>query len=145
MSSASQPLLPKSQPKPTPQQLSKSRAIRTKLRTYECLLALQNGYVPTTAQVTAHLHWLLRSSGILEPRNRRLSVRGRNTIRDVRAWIEAVAEEADAKNGGDEIQEFFWELSKADVDFGTQRPPSLVLLEGADLEMPRRCRLTLGR
>ena len=64
-----------------------------------------------------HLHWLLRS-GILEPRNRRLSVRGRNAIRDLRAWIEAIAEEAENKNGNDEIQQFIWELSQADVDVG---------------------------
>lgn len=122
--SDTQPLLPEQQPqqqqqKPsTPQELSKHREICTKLRTYEIILALSNGYFPTTKQFTGHLHWLLRS-GILEPRNRRLSIRGRNAIRDVRAWIEAVAEEAENKNGNDEVQQFVWELSlEADVDVG---------------------------
>lgn len=115
-----QPLLPKTQPqpKPSPQEVTKRREIRAKLRTYEILIALSNGYFPTTKQFTGHLHWLLRS-GILEPRNRRLSVKGRNAIRDLRAWIEAVAEEAEYKNGSDEIQQFVWELSQADVDVGT--------------------------
>ena len=45
-------------------------------------------------------------------------MRGRNTIRDLRGWIEAVSEEAENKNGGDEIQEFIWELSQADIDVG---------------------------
>jgi len=45
-------------------------------------------------------------------------VRGRNTIRDLRGWIEAVSDEAENKNGGDEIQEFIWELSQADIDVG---------------------------
>jgi Family of unknown function (DUF5923) len=113
-----QPLLPKNQPnKLTSQELSKRREIRHKLRTYEILRALQNGYFPTTRQFTGHLAWILRS-GILEPRNRRLSVRGRNTIRDLRGWIEAVSDEAENKNGGDEIQEFIWELSQADIDVG---------------------------
>ena len=117
-----QRLLPKTQPsapKLSPQEVTKRHEIRAKLRTYEIILALSNGYFPTTKQFTGHLHWLLRS-GILEPRNRRLSVRGRNAIRDVRAWIEAVAEEAEYKNGNNEIQEFVWELSQADVDVGTQ-------------------------
>jgi hypothetical protein len=117
-----QPLLPKTQPKPSPQEVSKKREIRAKLRTYEIILALSNGYFPTTKQFTGHLHWLLRS-GILEPRNRRLSVRGRNAIRDLRAWIEAVAEEAEYKNGGNEVQQFVWELTQADVDVGTVPPP----------------------
>src|SRR5579862_676413 len=115
-----QPLLPKTQPqqpKLSPQEVSKKREIRAKLRTYEIILALSNGYFPTTKQFTGHLHWLLRS-GILEPRNRRLSVKGRNAIRDVRAWIEAIAEEAEYKNGGDEIQQFIWELTQADIDVG---------------------------
>ena len=51
-----------------------------------------------------------------------MSIRGRNAIRDLRAWIEAVAEEAEYKNGSNEIQEFVWELSQADVDVGTQPP-----------------------
>jgi len=120
-----QPLLPKSQPKPSPQEVSKKREIRAKLRTYEIILALSNGYFPTTKQFTGHLHWLLRS-GILEPRNRRLSVRGRNAIRDLRAWIEAVAEEAEYKNGGNEVQQFVWELTQADVDVGNiPNSPSL--------------------
>src|SRR5271170_5388981 len=120
-----QPLLPKTQqpstPKLSPQEVTKRREIRAKLRTYEIILALSNGYFPTTKQFTGHLNWVLRS-GILESRNRRLSVRGRNAIRDLRAWIEAVAEEAGNKNGGDEIQQFFWELSQADVDVGTCPP-----------------------
>src|ERR1700730_15071886 len=126
--SDTQPLLPKSQPKPSPQEITQKREIRAKLRTYEILLALSNGYFPTTKQFSGHLHWLLRS-GILEPRNRRLSVRGRNTIRDLRAWIEAVAEEAENKNSGDEVQEFVWELTKADVDVCTfPRSPRFVLI-----------------
>ena len=119
-----QPLLPKTQPsapKLSPQEVTKRREIRAKLRTYEIILGLSNGYFPTTNQFTGHLKWVLRS-GILEPRNRRLSVRGRNAIRDLRAWIEAVAEEAEYKNGSNEIQEFVWELSQADVDVGTHPP-----------------------
>src|ERR1700733_8723814 len=103
-----QPLLPKAQPsspKLSPQEIAKRKEIRAKLRTYELVLALQNGYFPTTKQFTGHLHWLLRS-GILEPRNRRLSVKGRNAIRDLRAWIEAIADEAENKNGEDEVQQF---------------------------------------
>src|SRR5579859_4314320 len=120
-----QPLLPKAQPKPSVQEVTKRREIRAKLKTYEILLALSNGYFPTTKQFTGNLHWLLRS-GILEPRNRRLSVRGRNAIRDLRAWVEAVADEAENKNGGDEIQQFVWEISQADVDVdvGTDNPPN---------------------
>jgi Family of unknown function (DUF5923) len=128
-----QPLLPQQQPqqqqqKPSPQEVSEHREIRTKLRTYEIILALSNGYFPTTKQFTGHLHWLL-ASGVLEPRNRRLSVCGRNAIRDLRAWIEAVAEEAEYKNGNDEIQQFVWEVSQADVNVGqSSQDPDLFFL-----------------
>ena len=118
-SSDRQPLLPETQPQPklSPKEVSKRQEIRTKLRTYEIILALSNGYLPSTKQFTGYLRWLLHS-GILEPRNRRLSVRGRNAIRDLRAWIEAIAEEAEYKNGNDEIQNFVWELSQVDIDVG---------------------------
>ena len=131
-----QPLLPKSQPKPSPQEVSKKREIRAKLRMYEIILALGNGYIPTTKQFTGHLHWLLRS-GILEPRNRRLSVRGRNAIRDVRAWIEAIAEEAEYKNGDDEIQNFIWELKQSDIDVGIKRCGHQADLDAPDVPVTR--------
>ena len=68
-------------------------------------------------------------SGILEPRNRRLSVKGRNAIRDLRAWIEAIADEAENKNGEDEVQQFIWEISQADVDVGTAPLPPYTALQ----------------
>jgi hypothetical protein len=36
----------------------------------------------------------------------------------LRAWIEAIADEAENKNGEDEVQQFIWEISQADVDVG---------------------------
>jgi Family of unknown function (DUF5923) len=101
---------------PPNQELLNRKELRAKLRTYEILVALRNGYMPTTTQFTGNLRWLL-DSGILESRNRKLRVKGRDTIRDLRAWIEAIAEEAQNKNSGNEIQEFIYELSMADVEY----------------------------
>lgn len=75
-----------------PSRSTKENSIRQKLRTYEAILALSEGYMPTTEQTTGWARYALRASGVLDSRDRRLSTQGRAFVRDVRAWIEAVVE-----------------------------------------------------
>lgn len=75
-----------------PSRSTKENSIRQKLRTYEAVLALSEGYMPSTEQTTAWARYALRASGVLDARDRRLSAQGRGFVRDVRAWIEAVVE-----------------------------------------------------
>ena len=92
----------------------KSDSINRKLRTYTALLALRNGCMPDTAQLAAWGRCALRSS-VLDSRNRRLSPKGREMVRDVRAWVEALVDLAQAKNYDDKIQEFIWFTRRAGV------------------------------
>lgn len=84
-----------------PSRAQKEAAIRSKLRTYEALLAVKEGYMPSTEQATAWARYALRASGVLDSRNRRLSVQGRGFVRDLRAWVEAVVEVGLNKNVSD--------------------------------------------
>jgi hypothetical protein len=81
-----------------PARAKKEQAIRHKLRTYEAILALKEGYLPSTEQLAAWARYTLRSSGVLDSRNRKFSVQGRAFVRDLREWIEAVVELALNKN-----------------------------------------------
>jgi len=79
-------------------------------------MALMNGYMPSTAQIGAWSRYLLRSSSLLDSRNRKLSGSGRNFVRDLRAWVEAVTDLLEEKNADDLIQEFIWNTSHAQLD-----------------------------
>lgn len=81
-----------------PSRASKEESIRRKIHTYEAILALKAGYMPTTVQFNQWVRYILQSSSVLDARNRRLSTPGRQFVRDLRAWIEAVADVAEQKN-----------------------------------------------
>lgn len=57
--------------------------------------------MPSTEQATAWARYALRASGVLDSRNRRLSVQGRGFVRDLRAWVEAIVEVGVSKNVSD--------------------------------------------
>lgn len=92
-----------------PSRSTKENSIRQKLRTYEAILALSEGYMPATEQITGWARYALRASGVLDSRDRRLSTQGRAFVRDVRAWVEAVVELGLNKNVGFSVQVIFCE------------------------------------
>lgn len=94
-----------------PASLAKADSLRRKLRTYEAFLALKEGYMPTTEQLAEWGRYALRSSGVLDSRNRRLSSKGREFLRDLRAWVEAVIDFGLSKNMDDKVQEFIYHTS----------------------------------
>lgn len=98
-----------------PARLRKEASIRHKLRTYEAILALRAGYMPTTGQILQWVRYALRNSAVLDSRNRSLSVPGRQFVRGLRAWVEAVTDLAEQKNGDDKIQDFLYHTSHAQV------------------------------
>jgi len=98
-----------------PNRLSKEEAIRHKIRTYEAILALKSGYTPSTDQYLQWVRYALQNSAVLDSRNRRLSSPGRQFVRDLRSWLEAVGDAAEQKNGDNKIQEFLYHTSKAEV------------------------------
>jgi hypothetical protein len=107
---AREPLIARSD---DPESLKKAESLRRKLRTYEAFLALRSGYMPTTQQLAGWARYALRSSGVLDTRNRRLSNKGREFLKDVRAWVEAVIDLSLSKNYDDKIQQFIWHTSHA--------------------------------
>jgi hypothetical protein len=96
-----------------PESLKKAEFMRHKLRTYEAILALKEGYMPTTQQLIAWTRYALKPSGVLDVRTRRLSYKGREFLRDFRAWVEALADLGLSKNDDDKIQQFIWHTSHA--------------------------------
>ena len=104
-------------------QISKEASIRKKLRTYEIARAFQEGYLPSNDQIVGNIDWLL-NAGILEPRARRLSAAGRNSVRDVRAWVEAIKALALESNSGDHFQEIFHHTAQADVSISADADTS---------------------
>ena len=98
-----------------PDSRRKEESIRHKLRAYEAVLALKQGDMPDTQQLAEWGRHALRSP-VLDARNRRLSSRGREFVRDLRAWIEAVVDLGLGKNYDDKIQEFIYHTSHVGVN-----------------------------
>jgi hypothetical protein len=97
-----------------PDSRRKAESMNRKLRTYEAILALKQGYMPDMQQLAGWGRYILHSSA-LDSRNRRLSSKGREFIRDVRAWIEALTDLGMSKNYDDKIQEFLYHTSHANL------------------------------
>jgi hypothetical protein len=94
-----------------PASLVKADSLRRKLKTYEAVLALKEGYMPTTEQLAEWGRYALGSNGVLDSRNRRFSSKGREFVRDLRAWVEAVIDFGLSKNVDDKVQEFIYHTS----------------------------------
>lgn len=101
-------------PENTEASRKKEEFLRRKLHTYEVLIALKRGYMPDTQQIAAWARYILRSSA-LDARNRRLSPKGREFVRHLRAWIEALTDLLMSKNYDDKIQEFIYHTSHANL------------------------------
>ncbi|PWW76856.1 hypothetical protein C7212DRAFT_363456 [Tuber magnatum] len=85
-----------------------------KLHTYQMLCALSKGYYPSTEQLIVHLRTLL-SADVLHPTNTQLSADGRRLVRHMRRLIEEFVEFLRNKNSEDQIQEFLWRVTRAQV------------------------------
>lgn len=91
-----------------PSRIPKEEAIRHKIRTYEAFLALRAGYMPSNDQFGQWARYAMRNSAVLDSRNRRLSTPGRQFVRDLRAWVEAVTDAGELKNVISANHEFLW-------------------------------------
>lgn len=74
--------------------------------------AISEGYMPSTEQLIANLRTLLASE-LFNPSTEDLSYTGRQLARDVRTFLRMFIETLREKNSEDQIQEFFWHLSKS--------------------------------
>ncbi|KAI9842482.1 MAG: hypothetical protein M1838_003107 [Thelocarpon superellum] len=83
------------------------------------LRATSKGYMPSSEQIIINLRTLL-ASDILNPTQRDLSDSGRFLVKYTKQWLAEVIDLLRHKNDGDQVQEFIWFLSKADLSLDTQ-------------------------
>ncbi|KAK6361871.1 hypothetical protein TWF730_005583 [Orbilia blumenaviensis] len=108
-----EPLLPQHQNHIAPDAVTgHQRSLDKKLHTYLLLRALSKGYLPSTEQSIVLLRKLL-ASNLLEPDNQNLTYDGRKLVELNRRLIKQLIELIQAKNPGDEVQNFLWAARKA--------------------------------
>lgn len=108
-----EPLLPRYE-----DDTSRQRQLHQKLHSYQMFKALSEGYMPSNEQVIVNLRTLL-ASDFLNPRSDDLSAPGRQLVRDVKTLMRTFIELLKDKNDEDQVQEFFWHLSKSRVSLDT--------------------------
>ena len=108
--------------------------VAAKLHTYQMIRALFKGYYPSTEQLIIHLRVLL-SADVLDPATTQLSADGRKLVRHVRRLIEELIEFLRNKNSEDQIQEFLWCVTRAQVrlDVGDMMQRAERAKAGADV------------
>jgi len=97
---------------------ARQRQLRQKLHSYQMFKALSEGYMPSTEQLIANLRTLL-ATDLFNPGTDDLSHTGRQLARDVRTFLRLFIELLREKNNEDQIQEFFWHLSKSKASLDT--------------------------
>lgn len=104
-----EPLLPRYE-----DDTARERALHQKLHTYQMLRALSKGYMPSNEQTIINLRTLL-TSDLFNANNKELTESGRLLIRNCRGWLKLFIELLSHKNGGDQIQDFIWYLTKSRI------------------------------
>lgn len=117
-----EPLLPRYD-----ENASQHRRLQNKLRTYQMIRALSQGYMPSNDQIIVNLRRLL-ASDLLNSRHEDIGPVCRQLIRDARLWIQVLIDFLREKNSDDQLQEFLWHLSRSrasiDVDRISERASS---------------------
>ncbi|QUC23546.1 uncharacterized protein UV8b_07787 [Ustilaginoidea virens] len=98
---------------------ARQAALHEKLHTYQMLLAMSRGYMPSNKQVIVHVRTLL-GARLLNPSERsELSNSGRALVRTTRIWLQQFIDLLESKNSQDQIQDFIWYLCKANFGVDT--------------------------
>ncbi|EFX00214.1 hypothetical protein CMQ_7216 [Grosmannia clavigera kw1407] len=87
--------------------------VRQKLQTFQMLQATTQGYFPSTKQLTDYINTLLKDPEMDVAR--RLSPSGKKLLRLSREWSTQLVDLLRNKNGGDQIQDFAWYVSRSSV------------------------------
>ena len=93
--------------------------VHEKMHTYQMLHALSDGYMPSNEQLVANLRTLL-AADLLNPVDAELSDSGRKLTQAGRQWLKDFMRLLQEKNAEDEIQDFVWCLSKAELSVNTK-------------------------
>lgn len=115
-----EPLLPQHQNHIAPDVVTRhQKSLDKKLHTYLLIRALARGYLPSNEQAIILLRKLL-ASDLLAPENQNLTYDGRKFVALNRRLVKQLIELLQAKNSGDEFQNFLWAMRKARVDVDLQ-------------------------
>ncbi|KAF3124878.1 hypothetical protein TWF569_001167 [Orbilia oligospora] len=115
-----EPLLPQHRDHIAPDVVTgHQRSLDKKLHTYLLLRALARGYLPSTEQSIVLLRKLL-ASDLLAPDNQNLTYDGRKFITLNRRLVKQLIELIQAKNSGDEVQNFLWAVRNAKLHVDLQ-------------------------
>lgn len=113
---------PEGETQPLLQQQTDDTALQQKLKEklhgLEIIEALSKGYMPTTDQALLLLRALLLSD-FLNPDNPTLSRTGRELAKDCRSSVRVLMEMLREKNGGDQLQEIIFHLSRSTASVNT--------------------------
>lgn len=118
MSRESDPLLPRYEDQGERPPLG--QRLQPKLRTYEALRALSQGYMPSNDQIIFNLRRLL-ALDLLNVRHPDIGTAGRQIIRDLRRCIKVLIDFLHEKNADDRLQEFLWRLARSRAAVDTER------------------------
>jgi hypothetical protein len=106
-----QPLLPQYENDETQLQ----HELHKKLHSYQQVRALTKGYMPSNEQIILNLRTIL-AADILNPENTDLSDSGRVLVKYTKRWLQQFMDLMEHKNGGDQLQDLLWFLSKSRID-----------------------------
>ena len=93
--------------------------VHEKMHTYQMLRALAGGALPSNEQLVANLRTLL-ASDVLNPQSGDVSDAGQRLAEAAKQWLKDFMRLLQAKNGEDQVEEFVWALSNADLSVNTQ-------------------------
>ena len=85
-------------------------SVEDKLRSFQIMKALSDGYMPSNDQLLAHLRHTIN---ILRTAPVDTSSTGKELIRNFRQHLKHLAAFFENKNGSDQIQDFLWYVTKA--------------------------------
>ncbi|PNS14374.1 hypothetical protein CAC42_6887 [Sphaceloma murrayae] len=108
-----QPLLPQYEEDTTLQ-----NEVHQKLHSYQMFKAISEGYMPSTEQTIVHLRTLL-AADLLNPTDQALSDSGRLLVKHTKRWLQQFMDLLQNKASDDQIQDFFWYLSKSRISVDT--------------------------
>ena len=93
--------------------------VHAKMHTYQMLHALADGYLPSNEQLVANLRTLL-AADLLSPDEQDLSDDGRKLAGACKQGLRDFMRLLQSKNGEDQLQDFVWCLSHADISVNTK-------------------------
>lgn len=126
-----EPLLPRHH-----QDTQRQASVEDKLRSFQIIKALSDGYMPSNKQLLAHFR---RTTEVLRTVPADTSSTGKELIRQFREHLKHLIAFLENKNNADQIQDFLWYITKARLSIDTEH------LEQRAQEIQPRANIATGK